>query len=67
MLKLFWLGLILALCVTSYLLGTSQCQLNFFKQQSGVENHVRRQTAAIHAKPNARRDALLELMRRGKL
>ncbi|MBS4772945.1 MAG: hypothetical protein KHX55_01560 [Proteobacteria bacterium] len=67
MLKPVFLSLLLALCAAMYFLGRSDCQQDYIEQQAGVQEHVRQQTAAIHAKPNAKRDALLELMRRGKL
>ena len=60
-------GLILLLCAAFYLWGRSDSRACIIEQQAKEQQYVHVQTARIYARPNARRDTLLELMRRGKL
>jgi hypothetical protein len=51
----------------AYLLGRSHSELKIVKEQIEVVKYVNKETAKIHAQPNASRSELLELMHNGKL
>lgn len=64
-----WLRIIITLAALScfYILGMSHCQNRVITKQIKEIKYVQTQNAAIHARPHASRDELLNLMRRGKL
>ena len=51
----------------AYMLGRSHSELKIVKEQVEVIKYVESERAAIQARPNASRNALLELMRKGVL
>ncbi len=59
--------LIAALCAVSYMLGRADSRYHIIKEQAETRQYVQQQTVKILSKPNARRDTLLELMRKNKL
>ena len=50
-----------------YELGKSRAEVKFVEKEVEVVRYVEKKRAEIYARPNAGRDALLELMRGGKL
>lgn len=51
---------------TGYQIGRTDKQVEYVTKQVEVIKYVSRERSEIQAKPNAGRDALLELMRAGK-
>lgn len=48
----------------AYLLGRSHSELKIVKEQIEVVKYVNKETAKIHAQPNASREQLLDLMKK---
>ena len=61
------LTLLAALGWCCYELGKSRAEVKFVEKKVEVIRYVEKKRAEIYARPNAGRDALLELMRGGKL
>lgn len=51
----------------AYLLGRSHSELKIVKEQVEVIKYVNKETAKIHAQPNASREQLLDLMKKNML
>lgn len=51
---------------SGYYLGKSRKTIEYVTQQVETIKYVEKKRAAIHGRPNADRDELLDLMRRGK-
>lgn len=51
----------------AYLLGRSHSELKIVKEQIEVVKYVSKETAKIHAQPNASREQLLDLMKKNML
>lgn len=51
----------------AYLLGRSHSELKIVKEQIEVVKYVNKETAKIHAQPNASREQLLDLMKKNML
>ena len=62
----FFLFVITWAYYTGYQIGSANKQVEYVTKQVEVIKYVSRERAEIQAKPNADRDALLELMRAGK-
>lgn len=72
--KLTLCGIVLALCVASYLLGRSHAEIKIVKQKGDeiikeveVIKYVDKKKAEIWAKPNASDSELVELFMQNKL
>ncbi len=61
------IGIAAALWGSGYFLGRSHAKTEIVEKHVEVIKYVEKKTAQIHARPNAGRHDLLELMRRGKL
>lgn len=62
----FFLFVVTGAYYTGYQIGSTDKQVEYVTKQVEVIKYVSRERAEIQAKPNADRDALLELMRAGK-
>lgn len=56
-----------ALVAASYIFGVSRTKTEILTKKVEVIRYVERKKSEIYARPNADRNALLELMRKGKL
>lgn len=66
----YLLVLILIVCgayYTGYRVGSSDKQVEYVTKEKEVIKYVAKETANIHAKPNATREQLLDLMKNNML
>lgn len=63
----FVIVLAAALAAFSYLLGWSHAKTEIITEKVEVIKYVEKKKAAVYARPHAGRNALLELMRQGRL
>ncbi|MBE6445633.1 MAG: hypothetical protein E7019_06285 [Alphaproteobacteria bacterium] len=61
------LSIIFLLCFLSFCLGNMRAQTKIITKEIEVIKYVDQKKAQIHSRPNANRDALLSLMRKGEL
>lgn len=62
-----WSLSVLAALFAGYMYGKSRAETKIVEKQVEVVKYVAQKRAKIQARPNARRDELLELMRAGRL
>lgn len=63
----FFIIIVVGAYAFGYSSGKSNTTIQYITKEKEVIRYVAEETAKIHAKPNATRDELLELMHNGKL